>query len=112
MDSILTSIKEMLGIAEDYEFFDNVIIMHINSALAILTNQLGIGPKDGFTIQDKNSTWQDFIGTDFRLELIKTYVYQKVRLWFDPPLNSSVIASIDQSIKELEWRITVAVETV
>lgn len=109
MDSILTSIKKMLGIAEEYEHFDMDLIIHINSALSILT-QLGVGPSRGFSIQDKTATWDDFIPEGANLETIKSYVYLKVRLLFDPPANSSVIESTNRLLSELEFRINVEVD--
>ena len=109
MDSILTSVKKMLGIPEDYEQFDMDIIMHINSVLMILT-QLGVGPEEGFAIADKTDEWDDFIGDNVLLELVKSYVYLKVRLIFDPPQSSSVIEAMNRQISEFEWRINVAVD--
>ena len=109
MDSILTSIKKLLGITEEYENFDQDIIMHINSAFMIL-NQLGVGPKSGFSISDKSSTWDEFIPESSNLEAVKTYVHLKVRLMFDPPLSSSVIEAIKSQINELEWRLNVSVD--
>ena len=109
MDSILTSVKKMLGIPEDYEQFDMDIIMHINSVLMILT-QLGVGPEEGFVIADKTDEWNDFIGDNVLLELVKSYVYLKVRLIFDPPQSSSVIEAMNRQISEFEWRINVAVD--
>ena len=109
MDSILTSVKKMLGIPEDYEQFDMDIIMHINSVLMILT-QLGVGPEEGFAIADKTDEWDDFIGDNVLLELVKSYVYLKVRLIFDPPQSSSVIEAMNRQISEFEWRINVEVD--
>lgn len=108
MDSILTSIKKLLGITEEYEHFNQDIIMHINSVLSVLT-QLGVGPADGFRIKDDSAEWSEFLKDDFRLEFVKTYIYLKVRLAFDPPLSSAVIESINSQISELEWRITISV---
>lgn len=110
MESILTSIKKLLGIEEDYVHFDVDIIMHINSVLSILT-QLGVGPSEGYSIKDANATWDEFITNPAKLELVKSYVYLKVRLMFDPPSSSSAIESMKQLISELEFRIIVAVET-
>ena len=105
MDSILTSIKKLLGgIPEEDENFDVDIIMTINSAFAIL-NQLGVGPEDGFIVTDSSQTWGEFIGDTKLLEFVKTYVQLKVRLIFDPPQNSAHIESIKQMISELEFRI-------
>ena len=109
MESILTSIKKLLGIDEEYTQFDNDIIMHINTVFLNLT-QLGVGPEEGFLIEDDSATWDDFIGDSNQLQAVKTYVYLKVKLLFDPPLSSSVIESINRIISELEWRLNVAVE--
>ena len=109
MDSILTSIKKLLGIAEDYEHFDQDLIIHINSVLSVLT-QLGVGPAEGFSIEDENATWNDFIPEDKRLSSIRSYVYMKVKLLFDPPLSSSVMESMNRMISEFEWRLNVAAE--
>ena len=110
MESILTSIKKMLGITEEYEQFDEDIIMHINSVFMILT-QLGVGPSDGFSIKDKTNTWDEFIPTDNGLEAVKSYVYMKVKLLFDPPLISTVTESMNRMINEFEWRLNVQAET-
>ena len=109
MDSILTSIKKLLGIEEEYEHFDPNIVMCINSAFTVLT-QLGVGPSNGFSISDKNSKWSDFVEDMSKIEAVKTYVHMRVRLLFDPPTNSSLIESINQTIDELEWRLNVAAE--
>lgn len=111
MESILTSIKKMLGIAEEYTHFDADLIMHINSVFAILT-QIGVGPSEGFSIEDENDVWEDFITEDSKLELVKSYTYMKVKILFDPPLISSVIESMNRMISELEWRIQVAADPV
>lgn len=109
-ESILTSIKKLLGIAEDYEPFDPDIIMHINSVFLIL-NQLGVGPSDGFSISDKTATWDDFLGEgNKKLEAVKSYMHIKVRLLFDPPLSSTVTECLNRSASELEWRLNVAAE--
>lgn len=111
MESILTSIKKMLGIAEEYTHFDADLIIHINSVFAILT-QIGVGPSEGFSIEDENDVWEDFITEDSKLELVKSYTYMKVKILFDPPLISSVIESMNRMISELEWRIQVAADPV
>lgn len=110
MESILTSIKKMLGIAEDYTHFDTDLMIHINSVLSILA-QLGVGSSKGFLIENKFATWADFIPEGFNLELVKSYVYLKVKLLFDPPTSSAVIESTNRLLSELEWRINVEVET-
>ena len=106
MDSILTSIKKMLGIIEEYEHFDSEIIMYINSAFSVLT-QLGVGPVEGFYISDKSSIWSDFIEDDSRLEMVKSYTYLKVKLLFDPPLGGSLIDAMNRQLDEYEWRINI-----
>ena len=110
VDSILTSIKKLLGPEEIYEHFDADIIMHINSAFSTLT-QLGVVPEEGFVIKDKTAIWTDFIQDDKRLEFVKTYIYLKVKLVFDPPLSSSVLDAMNRQINELEWRLNVAVDS-
>lgn len=112
MDSILTSIKKLLGIEEGYEVFDADIIIYINSAISNLT-QLGVGPKRGFSISDEKATWHDFLKTTKdkdRIESVKSYIYLKVKLLFDPPGGSSVLESYNRTIQELEWRLNVAVD--
>ena len=107
--SILTSIKKMLGVAEDYTEFDEDIITHINSVFLNLT-QLGVGPEEGFMIEDNTAVWEDFIDDSIKLQAVKTYMYLKVKLLFDPPLSSSVTESFTRTIAELEWRLNVAVD--
>lgn len=109
MESILTSIKKLLGITEEYTQFDDDIIMHINSVFLNLS-QLGVGPEEGFTIEDDYATWEDYIGDDMNLQAVKSYIYLKVKLLFDPPLSSAVIESTNRMIAELEWRLNVAVD--
>ena len=110
MESVLTSIKQMLGIAEEYTAFDDVLVMHINSVFMILT-QLGVGPFNGFTIKDDSDAWNDFVPDETKLELVKSYVYLKVKLLFDPPTISAVVESINRQIDEFEWRLNVASES-
>ena len=109
MESILTSIKKLLGIAEDYTQFDSDLIMHINTVFLNLT-QLGVGPEEGFSIQNENDAWSDFIDNNAQLQAVKSYMYLKVKLLFDPPLSSSVIESMNRMIAELEFRLNVAVD--
>lgn len=110
MDSILTSIKKMLGISEDCDNFDIDIITHINTEFAIL-NQLGAGFQKKFFIKDKSAVWNDFIPDEKLNEMIKTYMFLKVKMVFDPPLSSAVIASMTNMIEELEWRIKTEAES-
>ena len=111
MESILTSIKKLLGIAEEYEHFDADLIMNINSVFSILT-QIGVGPSEGFSIEDSSATWNDFIHGDKNLESVKSYVYLKVKLLFDPPTSSAVMESINRMISEFEWRLNVSAESI
>ena len=108
-ESILLSVKKILGIEPDYTHFDPDIIIHINSVFSVLY-QLGVG-KEPFSISDSNDMWSDFLGGyDGQLNDVKTYVALRVRLMFDPPTSSSVMEAINQTIKEFEWRINVAVD--
>lgn len=104
--SILTSTKKILGLAANYTAFDHDIITHINTALSTLT-QLGIGPSTGFEITDDTAVWGDFLGTDLLLNPVKSYVYLKVRMMFDPPATSYLIGALEKQLEELEWRISV-----
>lgn len=108
-DSILVSIKKLLGITEEYDYFDADIIMHINMALMVLY-QLGVGPKTPFTIEDASATWSDFMGDSTDLAGVKTYVFLKVKLVFDPPQSSAAMEAIKQNIAELEWRLNVTAD--
>lgn len=112
MESILTSIKKLLGITEEYDHFDQDIIMHINSVFMVLT-QIGVGPSEGFSITDKSATWADFIRNNpkIKAEWLQSYVYMKVKLMFDPPLGSVVMESMNKLIGELEWRLYMAAES-
>lgn len=109
LDSILNSTKKMLGLTEDYEHFDQDIIMHINSVFMIL-NQIGIGPSECFSIKDSSSTWDEFKQGDETLESVKTYMYMKVRTMFDPPQSSVVMEATNKVINELEFRLKVAAD--
>lgn len=108
MNSILLSIKKMLGIEQDYTHFDSDIIMHINTVLGILT-QLGVGPSAGYSITDETNTWDEFIDGS-NLEMIRSYIYLKVKLIFDPPMSSISADAIKNNISELEWRINATVD--
>lgn len=108
-DSILTSTKKILGLADDYTVYDLDVITLINAAFSTL-NQLGIGPEEGFAIEDKAATWDTFLGADPRLNSVKQYVALKVRLMFDPPETSYVLAAMEKQIQEYEWRLNVVRE--
>lgn len=109
MDSILTSIKKLLGIGEEYTHFDNDIIMHINSVLFVLT-QIGVSPEKNFSITDKTAVWEDYILPSQNLQIIKSYIYLKVRLLFDPPLSGALVEIMKTQASEFEWRIMIAVD--
>lgn len=106
--SILTSTKKILGIAEDYTVFDLDILTHINTAFSTLT-QLGVGPPDGFMIEDATAVWTDFDPVDDHLNFnsVKSYVFLKVKMLFDPPTTSYLISASEKQIEELEWRLNV-----
>jgi len=104
------SVKKLLGIEADYTHFDTDIIIHINSVFAILA-QIGVGPVVGFSISDDTATWADFAPADeATVWMVKSYIYMKVKLMFDPPVNSAVIESMNKMISEFEWRAQAAVE--
>ena len=111
MDSILTSIKKLLMLTEDDTSFDADIIMHVNTVLTIL-NQFGVGPDNGFSISDKTATWQQLIGAYPNLDAVRSYVYLKVKMLFDPPTSGAVIESTNRVISELEWRINATAEAI
>lgn len=108
-ESILTSIKKLLGITEEYTHFDADVLMHINMAFMVLY-QLGVGSSTPFSISDKSATWSDFLGDSTDLAGVKTYIYQKVKLVFDPPQSSAAITALKENIAELEWRLNVTVD--
>jgi hypothetical protein len=103
-ESILISTKKILGLDKDYTPFDLDVTTHINAAFSIL-NQLGVGPVEGFMIEDETALWSDFAVPLNQLSLIKTYVYLKVRSLFDPPSTSYLITATNDHIKEYEWRL-------
>lgn len=110
MDSILTSVKKLLGIPEEYTAFDPDIIMSVNSVFTIL-QQLGVGPDGGFSITDSSTTWNDYFGASEDIEqneAVKNYIALKVKLMFDPPTSSSVMQATSNMLNELEWRLNVA----
>ena len=110
MESILTSIKKLLGITEEYAHFDNDIILHINAAFMSL-HQLGVGPAEGFSISSDEQTWSDFISDSTKFEAVKIYIYIKVKLVFDPPTSSFVMDALNRQAQEYEWRLNVQAET-
>lgn len=108
-ESILDSTKAALGIVPTYDAFDNQLIMYINTAFSTL-HQLGVGPDEGFFIEDNTATWTDFLNGKRLLNMVITYVHMSVRLMFDPPANSFATTAMKEQMKELEWRINVQVD--
>lgn len=104
MASILNDIKKILGLPVDDESFDADVLMHINSTISTL-HQLGIGPDEGFSVEDASPTWADYLNDDKRFNHVKTYIYLKVRYLFDPPTTSFHLNAMKEQIEELEWRI-------
>lgn len=102
--SILKSVKKILGISADYTAFDLDIVVHINSVFSVL-QQMGVGPTAGFSIEDDTANWVDFLGTDNGLNMVKSYMYLKVRMLFDPPGTSFHLESMNKMVQEAEWRI-------
>lgn len=110
MESILNTIKSFVGITAEYTHFDNQIIPHINSVFMDL-QQMGVGPVEGFMIEDDTSTWSEFMPAGINLEAVKSYMGIRVRLLFDPPLNSAVLQAMQAEANRWEWRLNVAAET-
>lgn len=102
--SILTSVKKTLNLTEDYEAFDQDVILHTNAVFSIL-NQLGVGPPGGFAIEDKEPVWDAFLEGDPRSNDIKSYVYLRVRMLFDPPTTGYLTTAMEKQIEEFGWRI-------
>lgn len=111
MESILTSIKKLIGPTAECGHFDADIIMHINTVLDDL-RQMGVGPVDGFMIEDDTAVWTDFISDMTKFQSVKSYIYLRVKLLFDSStLSSAVIQSYERQIDKLEWRLNVSAET-
>ena len=109
-ESILNSIKDLLGPDSSEDVFDNEILIHINMAISVLT-QLGVGPSEGFIVTDQDVTWSDFLGDEKDIEMAKTFVYMKVKMAFDPPSSSFVLTSLEKSCDELGWRLSVVMDS-
>ena len=111
MESILDTIKQLLGIPVDDDNFDTDVKININAAIFALS-QIGVGPANGYIVTSNTQMWNDYIGASLiNLEGVKNYIYLKTTLIFDPPTNSSTIDAINKSLSELEWRMQLAVET-
>lgn len=106
MDSILLSVKKMIGVPANYDVFDTDIITHINSVFEGL-NQMGLGPEEGFSISDENDLWSSYLTYGKESQMVRSYMYLKVRTLFDPPSNASLFNIFDQQIKEKEYRLLV-----
>lgn len=109
-DSILESTKKVIGLEPENEDFDVDVTMHINSIFSVL-GQLGVGPADGFMILDASATWSDFLDDVKLLNMVKTYMYLRVRLLFDPPSTSFTIEAQERQFREFEWRINLQRES-
>ena len=107
MESILDSIKKLLDLNPEDTQWDTNIIMHINSVFMILT-QVGVGPSEGFAITDNTTTWDEFVPDVTKVAGIKSYMYAKVKMLFDPPTSSVVMDALTRTITEYEWRLNVA----
>lgn len=110
-DSILLSIKKMLGLDQDYDVFDPELIIHINTVFGTL-HQLGVGPEEQFRISGDNDIWLDFDTDGEQIDEVKSYIYLRVRLLFDPPSSSFVLNSFQDQLKELEWRLNVKTDEI
>ena len=110
-ESILLTIKKMLGLSEDYDVFDPELIIHINTVFGTL-HQLGVGPDEQFRISGDNDLWLDFDTDGEQIDEVKTYIYLRVRLLFDPPSSSFVLSSFKEQIQELEWRLNVKADEI
>lgn len=108
--SILKSTKKILGVDSDYNVFDLDILTHINSAFSVLS-QLGVGPPEGFLISDGQDIWDNFDCSPQEKNLVKTYIYLKVRMMFDPPGTAYLVEAANNQIKEYEWRLTTMRDT-
>lgn len=109
--SILLSVKKMLGPSADYDVFDPELIIYINSVFGTL-HQLGVGPEEKFVITGDSELWSDFTTEGEEIEEVKSYIYLRVRLLFDPPSSSFVLSSFKEQIKELEWRLQCKAEEI
>lgn len=110
-DSILDTVKKVLNMAPDYTAFDQDVIMHINAVFSDL-QLLGIGPEAGFMIEDSTALWSAFLGGDPRLNLVKSYVFLRVKMLFDPPTVGYLISAMENQIREFGWKLNVQRESV
>ena len=108
--SILKDVRHVLGVHEDDEVFDRDLIMHINSTFNVL-RQMGVGPEKGFAIKDASATWDEFLTDEPKVNMVRSYMYAKVRMQFDPPNSGTLVDALKNQIAEYEWRMNVDVET-
>lgn len=106
--SILNDVKHTLGLQPENEAFDTTIVIHVNTVFGYL-HQLGVGPVAGYEITGADNTWDEFV-QDARLNPVKSYIYLRVRLLFDPPASGFEMTAIERQIQELEYRINVSVD--
>lgn len=111
MESILVSVKKLASLPEEIEDFSEDIILFINSTFSTLA-QLGVGPAEGFKIYDESAKWSDYLQDNKLLEFVKEYTYLKVRLVFDTPTIGAVKEAMESRVRELEFRIPVAVDEI
>ena len=104
MNSILNNTKKILGIADTYTAFDEDIITHINTAFSTLT-QLGVGPVEGYMIEDASDEWDDFVEDDLQYNAVRSYIFLRVRMLFDPPTTGYQLSAMENQIREMEWRL-------
>lgn len=109
MESILLSVKKMIGPAAEQEHYDPDIINHINSVFMDLT-QMGVGPSDGFIIEDDTTVWTDFVSDIKKMAAVKSYMYLRVKLLFDPPASPTILEAMNRDINRYEFRLTHAAE--
>ena len=109
-DSILTSIKKLMGLTEEYDAFDQDILILINSVLFEL-EQIGVKAKEGFVLSDKTAVWSDYSDDDRLLNALKPYIYMKTKLTFDPPTSSGALDAMNRIIDRFEWRINLYADT-
>lgn len=108
-NSILNSTKKVIGIMPEYTDFDDQLILYINTVFSKLW-QLGVGPEDGFSIEDESTTWNEYLDDNKLLNDVKTFMHFSVKLMFDPPQSSSSMNALNELIKEYEWRINIQVD--
>ena len=106
MDSILLSVKKMIGVPREYTVFDTDIITHINTTFDVL-NQMGVGPEEGFSISDESTEWNEYLTYGQESNIVRSYMYLKVRTLFDPPTNASLFGVYEKQLQEYEWRLLI-----